>query len=117
MYGDSNKENAFMYIKYAPALLVGIVVSVGCTSRPKEQTADPKEAMSEKVEAEKRADKREAKNPESLDETNPKRIKLSASHILVMHAESKRKPVAVTRTKAEAQACPLRKPQTTIHRG
>ncbi len=62
----------------------------------------------EKGQSEKKPDKKVEKKAAKVSTDGPKPVrpsmeKLSASHILLMHAESKRKPPEVTRTKDEAK--------------
>ncbi|MDJ0763985.1 MAG: peptidylprolyl isomerase [Myxococcota bacterium] len=85
-------------------LLVAMICACGEKKEPAETASAPK--VSEAAEASDPA-KTEKKAAEVATEgpkpVKPQVVKLSASHILVMHNESKRKPPTINRTKEEAK--------------
>lgn len=92
-------------ISEIPALFVialGVVAIFACSS---EKAADGKTAPPAPGAAEKAPAPKPAASPVKPPESKiPRALKLSASHILVMHNESMRKPPEIARTKEEALA-------------
>ncbi len=97
------KTNAILLIACVAALLFGLC---SCSSG-KSDDKKSAEVIPSKAE---RAIKPPAKRPAGKLKTpgprpaRQKRLKLSASHILIMHNDSRRKPPAIGRTKEEALA-------------
>ncbi len=77
-----------------------VVAFVGCAKKAdsgKEQVVEPQEKAKKAAPKSKGEIKTDGPKP-----VPPKIVNLSASHVLIMHNESKRKPPEVTRTKEEA---------------
>jgi peptidyl-prolyl cis-trans isomerase SurA len=100
--GNENK----MKNQHAMLLIVGLqvllLVFMGCSSQ---KSSDPEKNPPKDTTEEKAPDKAagDVKTPEPRP-TPPPMMNLSASHILVMHNDSTRKPPQVNRTKEEALA-------------
>ncbi|MCP4605493.1 MAG: hypothetical protein GY847_34065 [Proteobacteria bacterium] len=83
-----------------------LVLFCGCS---KKDTSEAKEIKTQKSEIAAKPAKDKAVKPKADIKTGgpkavkPKPVKLSASHILIMHNESKRKPPTINRTKEDAK--------------
>ena len=84
------------------AILTGLVAAFGCRPEPKMETSPSKPKLETAAHTENTEKTDAITEPTENKQEHSERVKLSASHILIMHNESKRKSPTVTRSREAA---------------